>query len=104
MKDFSEVYESETFHKTYDVADDTTKFDVIVVSYGNKYIGIVVDKLLQQKEIIEKTIPKPLDNNKLLSGTTILGNGNVCLVVDVAAITDILYKSKLKLQETKNAS
>lgn len=104
MKDFSEVYEPGTFHKTFDTYDNDKKFDVIVVSYGNKYVGIVVDKLLQQKEIIEKTIPKPLDNNKLLSGTTILGNGNVCLVVDVAATVDILYKSKLKVHETKNAS
>ncbi|MEO9805476.1 MAG: chemotaxis protein CheA [Reichenbachiella sp.] len=104
MKDFSEVYEQGTFHKTFDSYKDDQKFDVIVVSYGNKFIGIVVDKLLQQKEIIEKTIPKPLDNNKLLSGTTILGNGNVCLVVDVVAIADILYKSKLKVHETKNVS
>ena len=60
------------------------------------------DKLLQQKEIIEKTIPKPLDNNKLLSGTTILGNGNVCLVVDVPAITQILFRSKSKMKEVIN--
>ncbi|MEO9965059.1 MAG: chemotaxis protein CheA [Reichenbachiella sp.] len=104
MKDFSDVYEPGTFHKTFDACGDDEKFDVIVVSHGNKYIGIVVDKLLQQKEIIEKTIPKPLDTNKLMSGTTILGNGNVCLVVDVVAIADILYKSKLKVQESKSAS
>lgn len=104
MKDLSEVYEPGTFHRTFDACEDHEKFDVIVVSYANKFIGIVVDKLLQQKEIIEKTIPKPLDNNKLMSGTTILGNGNVCLVVDVVAIAEILYKSKLKVIETKSAS
>lgn len=104
LKDFSEIYENDTLHKTFDQLPDDAKLDVIVVSYGGKYIGVVVDKLLQQKEIIEKTIPKPLDNNKLLSGTTILGNGNVCLVVDVAAIASILYRSKLKIHETKKVS
>lgn len=104
MKDFSEVYENDTLHRTFDQLPEDAKLDVIVVSYGGKFIGVVVDKLLQQKEIIEKTIPKPLDNNKLLSGTTILGNGNVCLVVDVAAIASILYRSKLKIHETKKVS
>lgn len=104
MKDFSEVYEPGSLHKTFDECGPNEKFDVIVISYAGKYIGIVVDKLLQQKEIIEKTIPKPLDNNRLMSGTTILGNGNVCLVADVAAIADILYKSKLKVHEAKKVS
>ena len=104
MKDFSEIYEGDSLTRTYDRLEDDEKLDVIVVSYGDKYIGVVVDKLLQQKEIIEKTIPKPLDNNKLLSGTTILGNGNVCLVVDVAAVAAILYKSKLQIHETKKVS
>jgi two-component system chemotaxis sensor kinase CheA len=102
MKDFSEVYENETFHKTFDQCEVGKKLSVIVVSYGTKYIGIIVDKLLQQKEIIEKSIPKPFDDNKLLSGTTILGNGNVCLVVDIAAVTDILYRSKLKISEANS--
>lgn len=104
MKDFSEVYEPGTLHQTFDECDPDKKFDVIVISYADKYIGIVVDKLLQQKEIIEKTIPKPLDNNRLMSGTTILGNGHVCLVADVAAIADILYRSKLKVHEAKKVS
>ncbi|WP_422359604.1 chemotaxis protein CheA [Reichenbachiella sp.] len=104
MRDFSEIYEGDSLTRTYDQLEDDEKLDVIVVSYGDKYIGVVVDKLLQQKEIIEKTIPKPLDNNKLLSGTTILGNGNVCLVVDVAAVAAILYKSKLQIHETKKVS
>lgn len=80
-------------HKSYDKLEENRNLDVIVVSYMGKLVGLVVDKLLQQKEIIEKSLAKPLENVKLLSGTTILGNGNVCLIVDVASITDLLYKS-----------
>lgn len=80
-------------HNTYDKIKEHRNLDVIVVSYMGKLIGLVVDKLLQQKEIIEKSLMKPLDKVKLLSGTTILGNGNVCLIVDVSSITDLLYKT-----------
>ena len=104
MKDFNEIYETDSFHKSFDQFDDESKFDVIVVSYANKYVGVIVDKLLQQKEIIEKTVPSPLDNNRLISGTTIMGNGNICLIADVAAIVDILFMSKFKIQEHLNAS
>lgn len=104
MKDFADVYDSETLQRSFDQYDEDTKFEVIVITYAGKYYGIVVDKLLQQKEIIEKPIPKPLDDCKLLSGTTILGNGNVCLIVDATSVTDILYTSKFKIQKHLNAS
>ena len=93
LDNLDEVNKSNVFHRTYDQVAADKSLDVIVVSYGGKFVGLVVDKLLQQKEIVEKTLTKPIDNIKLLSGTTILGNGNVCLVVDVSAITDILFKN-----------
>ncbi|MCV9385201.1 chemotaxis protein CheA [Reichenbachiella ulvae] len=104
MQDFTEIYDQGKLHDTFDQYESDEKFEVIVVSYADRYYGIVVDKLLQQKEIIEKPMPKPLDNNRLLSGTTIMGNGNVCMIVDAVSITDILYTSKFKIQEHLNAS
>jgi two-component system chemotaxis sensor kinase CheA len=65
-----------------------------VTSYQNKYVGFVVDKLLQQKEIVEKTLAPPIDHIDLISGATILGNGNVCLVLDIATIINQLFKEK----------
>ena len=95
-----DVTKEGVFHQTFDKVHPEQKLDVIVVSYGEYLIGVVVDKLLQQKEIVEKTLTKPLDNVKLLSGTTILGNGNVCLVVDVSSIGDLLFKmQKNKMRE-----
>lgn len=82
-------------HDTFDKIDTAEKLDVLVVSHGNKYVGIVVDKLLQQKEIVEKTLSKPIDNIELISGATILGNGNVCLVLDIARVINILFKEKI---------
>lgn len=93
MKKLSEIERKGILHKTFDNLEEGAQMSAIVVSYSGKTIAIVVDKLLQQKEIIEKTLPKPLDKTRLLSGATILGNGNVCPVIDIAAITDLLFKS-----------
>jgi two-component system chemotaxis sensor kinase CheA len=85
-------------HRSYGNLAPNQKLDVIIVSYNGRQIGIVVDKLLQQKEIVEKTLMKPLDNVGLFSGATLLGNGNVCLVLDIVSIVGVLFK---ELKTTK---
>lgn len=83
------------FHDSLDQVDPNQKMDIVIVSYGNKYIGLIVDKLLQQKEIVEKTLSNPVDNIPLICGATILGNGNVCLVLDIPSLVSTLFKEKM---------
>ncbi|MDT8411790.1 MAG: chemotaxis protein CheA [Vicingaceae bacterium] len=90
----SELVNEGSLHKTYDQLEDNHKLDVLVASYDNKYVGFVVDKLLQQKEIVEKTLESPIDRLEIISGATILGNGEVCLVLDIANIIKTIYKEK----------
>ena len=94
MGSFDELYEENVLHKSYAECSSDAKLEVMVVSYNNKYFGLVVDKLLQQKEIVEKTLSRPIDTLDIFSGATILGNGNVCLVLDIAAITNACFKEK----------
>jgi two-component system chemotaxis sensor kinase CheA len=82
-----------SLHKTFDTLQDEDMIYVLVVSYNNHDMGFVVDKLLQQKEIVEKPLQSPLDQIKFISGATILGNGNVCLVLDTPSISNFLFKS-----------
>jgi two-component system, chemotaxis family, sensor kinase CheA len=70
------------------------KLQVVVVSYHDKRFGLVVDKLLQQKEIVEKALAKPIHELELFTGATILGSGDVCLVLDVARIAQKSFKMK----------
>jgi len=88
------IAKENSFHKSYDELYSGQKLDVVIVSYANKLVGLVVDKLLQQKEIVEKTLSNPVDHIELFSGATILGNGNICLVLDIAAILGNLFKEK----------
>ncbi len=94
MSSFDELYQENKLHKSYADYQPESKLEVMVVSYNNKYFGLVVDKLLQQKEIVEKTLSRPIDTLDLFSGATILGNGSVCLVLDIAAIANACFKEK----------
>lgn len=56
---------------------------IVVVKKGERFAGMVVDKLLGQQEIVIKSIGKYIRNHKIISGATILGNGEVALILDV---------------------
>ncbi|WMJ88425.1 chemotaxis protein CheA [Anaerocolumna sp. MB42-C2] len=56
---------------------------VVIVSKGDRLAGIVVDNLIGQQEIVIKSIGKYINNNKIIGGATILGDGEVALILDV---------------------
>jgi two-component system chemotaxis sensor kinase CheA len=56
---------------------------VVIVSKGEKLAGFVVDNLIGQQEIVIKSIGKYIDSPKMISGATILGDGEVALILDV---------------------
>lgn len=60
---------------------------VIIVKKGDKTAGFVVDELQGQQEIVIKSMGKYIDNKcKLISGATILGDGEVALILDANAL------------------
>ncbi|MDQ3110322.1 MAG: chemotaxis protein CheA [Bacteroidota bacterium] len=95
MKSIQDVSEDGAFHKSFDEINSHQKLDVVIVSYNKHFVGLVVDKLMQQKEIVEKTLEKPINHVTLFSGATILGDGNICLVLDVAGLLSKLFRDKI---------
>ena len=60
---------------------------VILVERHGQYIGLIVDELLGKQEVIVKSFKsKFLENTKGFAGATILGDGNVILIIDVNAL------------------
>lgn len=55
---------------------------VVIVKKGDRQAGLVIDKLLGQQEIVIKPLGKYIRVPKLISGATILGNGEVALIID----------------------
>ncbi len=59
---------------------------VVIVKKGESYAGLVVDSLIGQQEIVIKSLGKVMDNNKMISGATILGDGDVAMILDSNAM------------------
>ncbi|MBR4904252.1 MAG: chemotaxis protein CheA, partial [Selenomonadaceae bacterium] len=65
---------------------DTNELFVVVVHAGDSKAGIVVDKLIGQQEIVIKTLGNLFMGLKMFSGATVLGDGRVALILDVATM------------------
>lgn len=68
-----------------DTTESKKKF-IIIVKIGEKTVGLLVDSLFGQQEIVIKPLGKTLKSLKEYIGATILGNGLVTLILDVAAL------------------
>ena len=67
-------------------ASESQKKYVIIVNVGDKTVGLLVDSLLGQQEIVIKPLGKTLKSLEEYIGATILGNGLVTLILDVGAL------------------
>jgi len=56
---------------------------VVIVRKGERLAGLIVDNLIGQLEIVIKSIGKYINNSKMISGATILGDGEIALILDV---------------------
>ena len=67
--------------------DDTDRdeYPVVVVKIGKSKIGFIVNELIGQQEIVIKSLGRFLSKIKGITGGTILGDGNVALILDVAS-------------------
>lgn len=65
---------------------DSDEIFVVVVHAGDAKAGIVVDNLIGQQEIVIKTLGNLFAGLKMFSGATVLGDGRVALILDVATM------------------
>ena len=69
-----------------DYRNENENITIVIVSKGDKKAGLVVDELIGQLEIVIKSIGKYINNSKMISGATILGDGEIALILDVNAL------------------
>jgi len=69
-------------------ADENPKkqLTVVIVKKGERLSGFLVDSLIGQQEIVIKSLGKLLSGIKFIAGATILGDGNVALILDVNSL------------------
>ena len=66
--------------------EDRPRFHAIVVGVGLSAVGLLVDRIAGQREVVVKTINDPLIRVEGVSGATELGDGRLVLILDVAAL------------------
>ena len=58
----------------------------VIVKKGDKQAGLIIDELMGQQEIVIKSLGKYINKSKEISGATILGDGEVALILDTNAL------------------
>ncbi len=69
-----------------DECENVESLTVVIVNKGDKQAGLVIDNLIGQQEIVIKSIGQFINNVKMIGGATILGDGEVALILDVNAL------------------
>ncbi len=68
----------------FEIEEETEEIErVVIVSNGANRIGLVVDRVVGQHQTVIKGLSKMYENVGNLSGSTILGDGSVALILDV---------------------
>ena len=73
------------------------KIPVVVVGYANRKIGLIVDYLEGKQEIVIKSLEQNYTNVAGLAGASILGDGSICLILDIQAMINRVITQQEKL-------
>jgi two-component system chemotaxis sensor kinase CheA len=72
---------------------------VVVVSSGMKQMGIIVDRLIGQEEVVIKPLEDYLQENSGFSGATILGDGRISLILDIYELINLTIEKQARRQD-----
>ena len=86
------------FRSPEDNAQDGNHQFVVVIGLAEKKIGLVVDQLLGQQEIVIKPLGRYLASTPGFAGATTLGDGRVVLILDVVGLIENLNQHKVSLK------
>jgi len=66
------------------------KLFIIVVSLGDRKVGLVVDRLIGEQELVIKALDETMVSSELVSGASILGDGRVVLILSISDLVEKL--------------
>ncbi|MET3194486.1 chemotaxis protein CheA [Bacillus sp. OAE603] len=80
------LFLNDLFNVPFESENNTDGISVVIVRKGDKLAGLVVDSFIGQQEIVLKSLGNYLTNVFAISGATILGDGQVALILDCNAL------------------
>ncbi len=75
------------------------KIFVVIVSADNRRVGLMVDELRGQEEVVIKPLPDYLQENNGFSGATVLGDGRISLILDVNDLVKLTIGRQAKIRD-----
>ncbi|HEV7220772.1 MAG: chemotaxis protein CheA [Terriglobales bacterium] len=73
---------------------DSSKIFVLVIAFGERKLGLIVDSLEGEEELVIKALDDQTVTTDLVSGASILGDGRVVLIMNLAGIVERFSKSR----------
>ncbi|MDH4128157.1 MAG: chemotaxis protein CheW, partial [Spirochaetota bacterium] len=76
---------------TFEIKSDNSskRISIVISDFEDQQIGIVVDKLIGKREIVIKTLSQNYKEMRGISGATILGNGQIALILDIPRLIEL---------------
>jgi two-component system chemotaxis sensor kinase CheA len=81
-------------------SSDAKKMFVVVTALGDRKFGLVVDQLVGEEELVIKALDDHLVATDLVSGASILGDGTVVLILNIASVVAKLGRAQLSVGAT----
>ncbi len=66
---------------------------VVIVESGNDRVGLLIDDLLGQQQIVIKSLDTYITRSRAVSGAAILGDGKVALIIDIHGLIEEIYRT-----------
>ena len=73
------------------------RFHVFVIGHGSSALGIAVDRIIGQREIVVRTMVDPLVRVEGVSGATDLGDGHVVLILDPSMLARVMNQRERRV-------
>ena len=103
-----EVYSLLRLNRLFGITSAETDDDgynyIVVVGTEEKKVGLMVDSLIGEEAVVIKPLKDQFTNSPGIAGASILGDGSVSLIIDVAQLLELGLKQEMQARERREAS
>ncbi|MGI5065719.1 chemotaxis protein CheW [Treponema putidum] len=103
-----EVYSLLRLNRLFGITSAETDDDgynyIVVVGTEEKKVGLMVDSLIGEESVVIKPLKDQFTNSPGIAGASILGDGSVSLIIDVAQLLELGLKQEMQARERREAS
>ncbi|AEN18743.1 chemotaxis histidine kinase/response regulator CheAY2 [Helicobacter pylori] len=86
------------------ILESSSDVYVVIIGLADQKIGVIVDYLIGQEEVVIKSLGYYLKNTRGIAGATVRGDGKITLIVDVGAMMDMAKSIKVNITTLMNES